>query len=177
MGKLLKQIVTFTLDIWNDPNAVYHGTFLDQSKQVLIAHVHHSVRREYALHASDTEPFMVVHFHKPLDETLQRSLLSMRNWLERAEGSRRTQSAKTKIAQIDVKRQYVDATAIMSLSSRNLRKWIHKPFQPSVDSQTTLYRLILSTKKLVSTPFFLSFCKLLCYCPKEFLGVCTIRAH
>ena len=33
-----RSVLTFTLDIWNDRNAVYHGTFLDQSKQELIAH-------------------------------------------------------------------------------------------------------------------------------------------
>ena len=77
--KVITALVTFTLDIWNDRNAVYHGSFLDSSKQELIAHVHHSVRREYALHASDTETFMEVHLSKPLEETLQRSLTAMRN--------------------------------------------------------------------------------------------------
>ena len=87
---------------------------------------------------------MDVHFHKPIEETLQRSLTSMRTWLKRVEGSRKRQSllqaAKTKIAQIHAKRQFVDAEAILRLSNRNLNKWIHASFKPATDSQTTMDR-------------------------------------
>ena len=87
---------------------------------------------------------MEVHFHKPLDETLQRSLTSMRTWLKRVEGSRRRQSlmqdAKKKIAQIHATRQYVDAEAILRLSNNKLNKWIHASFQPATEAQTTIDR-------------------------------------
>ena len=142
--KAIVAVVSFTLTVWNDRNAIYHGKFLDNSRQELIAHVHQSVRNEYEQHEFDTEPFMDVHFHKPLDETLQRSLTSMRTWLKRVEGSRRRQSlmqdAKKKIAQIHATRQYVDAEAILRLSNNKLNKWIHASFQPATEAQTTIDR-------------------------------------
>jgi hypothetical protein len=42
--KVIVAVVTFTLAVWNDRSAIYHGTFLDISRQELIAHVHQSVR-------------------------------------------------------------------------------------------------------------------------------------
>jgi hypothetical protein len=91
---------------------------------------------------SDTEPLMDVHFHLSLEGTLNRPLSVMRTWLKRVEGSRKRQSllqaAKTTIAQIHNARQYVDATAILCVSNRNLSKCIHKEFQPSEETQTTI---------------------------------------
>jgi hypothetical protein len=142
--KVIHAFVTFTLSTWNDRNAIYHGTFLDNSRLELIAHIHESVRLEYIRHTTDTESFMDVHFNLSLQETLQRSLSAMRTWLKRVECSRRRQSllqaAKTKIAQIHHDRHYVDANAILSLSNRNLSKWIHREFLPSSENQTTIER-------------------------------------
>ena len=76
--KIIHAFVTFTLSNQNDRNAIYHGTFLDNSRNELIAHVHESVRIEYNLHASDTEPFMDVHFQLSLQVTLNRPLSTMR---------------------------------------------------------------------------------------------------
>ena len=75
-----------------------------------------------------------------LDETLKRPLSAMRTWLKRVEGNRKRQSlqaAKTKIAQIHNARQYVDANAILSLSNRNLSKWIHKEFYSVMEFHQT----------------------------------------
>ena len=66
----------------------------------------------------------------------------MKTWLKRVEGSRKRQSllqaAKAKITQIQNTRQYVNANVIICLSNRNLNRWIHKEFQTSGETQTTL---------------------------------------
>ena len=97
---------------------------------------------EYRNHENDTEQLMDVHFHMSLDDTLKRPLASMKTWLKRIEGSRKRQSllqaAKAKISDIQRAQQYVNATEILSLDNRKLKKWIHKEFKPTEETQTTL---------------------------------------
>ena len=140
--KIIHAIVTFTLAIWNDRNAIHHGTFLDKTRTELIAHVHNAVRMEYSKHTQDTEPLMDIHFQMPLEDTLKRPLASMKTWLKRIEGSRKRQSllqaAKAKISDIQRAQQYVNAPDILRLNNRNLKKWIYQEFKPAEDNQTTL---------------------------------------
>ena len=100
------------------------------------------MRIEYEKHRSDTEDLMDIHFHQSLEDTLKRPLTAMRTWLKRVEEGRRRQSllqdAKKKIADIHAARQYINTTEILALSNRQLHKWIHKKFQQSEDTQTTI---------------------------------------
>ena len=65
-----------------------HGTSIDHSKLDLIAHIHHAVTKEYALHNSNYDPLIDPHFIISKQEHLKASLGSMRNWLKRVETSR-----------------------------------------------------------------------------------------
>ena len=142
--KLIKYIVEFTLDLWNDRNSIIHGKAIQHSRIQQIAHVHHSVRIEYRKFNIDKDPFMKEHFNKTLTARLKDTARALKHWMQRVEASRVRQSllkeAKIKIQQIQSDQLFIDAASIVTKSNRDLSKWIKAPFIPAPESQTILAR-------------------------------------
>lgn len=142
--KVIKSLTEFTLNIWKDRNSVVHGTPIKHSKLELIAHVHHVVRTEYHKHKTDKDPFMNVHFEKPVEEKLKATLKGLRYWLKRVEESRirlrLLKEAKAKIQRIQAENNFIDSEEILTMPNRTLRKWISNKFVPIESSQTTIDR-------------------------------------
>ena len=140
--KVIHALVTFTLAIWNDRNAVLHGTPLQNSHLELIAHVHQAVKSEYSQHERSYDSFMAPHFATSCAARLKTSLRSMRLWLKRVEASKQRQrlrlEALAKIRDLQSQRHFVDSDGVLTLPNVALARWIRTSFTPSSDRQTTL---------------------------------------
>ena len=143
--KLVTALVEFTLAIWNDRNAVVHGSSVSHSRYQLIAHIHASIDKEYKTHSDHFDPFMAPHFKIPKEERLKSSLRTLRTWLQRVEASRVRQrllhEAKKKLREILLV-QHIDSDSILSLSNRDLSKWIQRKFVASASSQSTIHQFL-----------------------------------
>ena len=141
--KFVTAIVEFTLAIWNDRNSVVHGSSVSHSRYQFIAHVHASVHKEYKHQCNDPDPFMDPHFQISMEERLKSSLRTLQNWLQRVEASRvrqrLLQEATNKIDKI-LQVQHIDKESILSLSNRDLSKWIQHKFVPTDTSQRTIHQ-------------------------------------
>ena len=140
--RIVTALVEFTLAVWNDRNSVVHGSSVSHSRYQLTALVHASVQKEYQQHFDDHDPFMDPHFQISKEDRLRSSLRTLRAWLQRVEASRVRQrliKAAKKIEDILLV-QHVDSDSILSLSNRDLSRWIQRKFVSSATSQRTIHQ-------------------------------------
>ena len=135
-------LITFTLNTWNDRCQTVHGETPTTSHPEYIAHLHQSIRIEYDLHDQTQHTIMEPHFHLTLQKILKKPLRYLKFWLQRLQATKTRLNllteAKDKISTLQAECIYVDVERVLSLSNRDLSRWITSTSSQESQGQTVL---------------------------------------